>query len=275
MSNQYTMKKYTDEEVNKVISLYKSGMSISKIGANLKKGKTNIKKILINNKIFVNGRDNIKIESSDFNINKIKKLFLDDGLSCTKISELYCVSRQLIVRLLKSNGVVINSNSNGKKIILTETQEEIIKKMYLDEYKNTTEIATELKLNKNFISKFLSNSGYRRSISKGVSIDLVKRYKGVYYDKYIDLLPEYDKYRREVLSITNKQLINNLDNYNKRGVAGKQGVYHLDHKFSINEGFKQGIKPEIIGNINNLEFIPWEDNLSKRCNCSITLNNLI
>jgi transposase len=269
------MKKYTDEEVNKVISLYKSGMSISKIGANLKKGKTNIKKILINNKIFVNGRDNIKIESSDFNINKIKKLFLDDGLSCTKISELYCVSRQLIVRLLKSNGVVINSNSNGKKIILTETQEEIIKKMYLDEYKNTTEIATELKLNKNFISKFLSNSGYRRSISKGVSIDLVKRYKGVYYDKYIDLLPEYDKYRREVLSITNKQLINNLDNYNKRGVAGKQGVYHLDHKFSINEGFKQGIKPEIIGNINNLEFIPWEDNLSKRCNCSITLNNLI
>lgn len=32
---------------------------------------------------------------------------------------------------------------------------------------------------------------------------------------------------------------------------------------------------ESIGSINNLEFIPWEENLTKRCECSITLDKII
>jgi hypothetical protein len=39
--------------------------------------------------------------------------------------------------------------------------------------------------------------------------------------------------------------------------------------------FKHNIKPEIIGNIKNLEFIPWKENLKKRANCSITIEKLI
>ena len=57
--------------------------------------------------------------------------------------------------------------------------------------------------------------------------------------------------------------------------SGVNGAYHLDHKFSIIEGFKNNIKPEIIGSINNLEFIPWEENLLKRAKCSITKEQLI
>jgi hypothetical protein len=275
MSNQHTMKKYNDEEINEIISLYESGMSITKIGVVLKRSKNSIKIILIENNIFVNDRDNIKIELSDSDINKIKKLFLDEGLSCTKISELYSSSRPSIVRLLKSNGVNINSNSNGKKVILSEDQKEMIEYLYKEEYNNYLQISQKLNLTESYVSKYIGLSGYRRDKSKGVSVGLIKRYKGISYDKYLELLPEYNKYKREVLYITNKQVIKLLDNYNKRGVSGKEGAYHLDHKFSINEGFKQGIKPEIIGNITNLEFIPWEDNLSKRCNCSITLNNII
>ena len=66
-----------------------------------------------------------------------------------------------------------------------------------------------------------------------------------------------------------------LSNYGKRGVSGVNGNYHLDHKYSILEGYKNKISPEIIGNIKNLEFIPWEENIKKRTKNSITINELI
>jgi hypothetical protein len=41
------------------------------------------------------------------------------------------------------------------------------------------------------------------------------------------------------------------------------------------EGFNNNVPAEIIGNIKNLEFIPWEENIKKRTKCSITINELI
>ena len=64
-------------------------------------------------------------------------------------------------------------------------------------------------------------------------------------------------------------------NYDKRGVSGVEGNYHLDHKYSILEGYKNNISPEVIGNIKNLKFIPWEENIKKRTKNSITINELI
>ena len=98
---------------------------------------------------------------------------------------------------------------------------------------------------------------------------------GMDYDLYLETLPAFKKYKLLVYKLTEKQNIKSLDNYDKRGKAGVQGAYHLDHKFSINEGFKQGIEPEIIANINNLEFIPWEENIKKLNKCSISLNELM
>lgn len=53
------------------------------------------------------------------------------------------------------------------------------------------------------------------------------------------------------------------------------GNFHLDYKYSILEGYKNNISPEIIGNIKNLEFIPWEENIKKRTKNYITINELI
>ena len=50
--------------------------------------------------------------------------------------------------------------------------------------------------------------------------------------------------------------------------------YELDHKFSITEGFKQNVSPEIIGHYANLELLPKFDNRSKRIRCSIALTEL-
>ena len=58
----------------------------------------------------------------------------------------------------------------------------------------------------------------------------------------------------------------------KKLKRGKQ--YHLDHKFSISEGFKLGLLPRIIANPNNLEIIKSNENMSKGSKCSITIEEL-
>ena len=198
-----------------------------------------------------------------------------NGFSCEKIAKLFNVSKTPIKDLLKKNNILRVGNSNGVKLILTEEQKEKIKNLYLNEYKNCYEISLETGLTESYINKFLNNSGFRRNKSIGVSAGLVKRYRGIPYCDFIDKIDEYYKYELAVKRITNKQPIENLINYDKRGKSGVNGAYHLDHKFSIIEGFKNNIKPEIIGSINNLEFIPWEENLLKRAKCSITKEQLI
>ena len=83
-------------------------------------------------------------------------------------------------------------------------------------------------------------------------------------------------YRVKVSKVMHKYKddIKKLDNFEKRGHANK-GMYHLDHKFSIIEGFKQNIPPYIIGHINNLEMITGRNNLVKNRKCSIDKDVLI
>jgi len=87
----------------------------------------------------------------------------------------------------------------------------------------------------------------------------------------LDQKTNYELYSRQVWIETRKQDINSLKHSEKRGTKG----YHLDHKFSILEGFKNNILPSIIGNIRNLEFIPYQENLSKGKKCSIRLDELM
>lgn len=87
---------------------------------------------------------------------------------------------------------------------------------------------------------------------------------------------DLEHYRTKVFKVMYKfkDEISKLENFEKRGCAN-QGKYHLDHKLSIIEGFKQNIPPYIIGNINNLEMILGRNNLSKGRKCSINLDDLV
>ena len=66
----------------------------------------------------------------------------------------------------------------------------------------------------------------------------------------------------------NKNLIN-PNNY-KRSID-----YHLDHKYSVFEGYKNDIDYKIIGSVYNLEIITREENLSKGIKSSIMIEDLI
>lgn len=91
--------------------------------------------------------------------------------------------------------------------------------------------------------------------------------------KWIPDDPEYTKwtkYRRRVYYWTNKNDLEQLENYSQRSLTG----YHLDHKYSIAEGFKNNIPPEVIGCFGNLEMLTMKENCSKGSRCSITQEQL-
>ena len=110
---------------------------------------------------------------------------------------------------------------------------------------------------------------------ENVAMERVKKKieEGVYLDP--SRMDDYKLYRKIVWKYTNKQKIEVLKNFDKRGRADlKNDAYHLDHRFSIYEGFKNNIPSYIIGNIGNLEFIPHYENSKKQGKCSITKEEL-
>lgn len=76
---------------------------------------------------------------------------------------------------------------------------------------------------------------------------------------------EFKAYLAEVTRITNKHDVRLISGYkpDRRGRNGVQDAIQLDHVVSIKTGFINGIDPELIGHICNLEFVAWEENRSK------------
>ncbi len=62
-----------------------------------------------------------------------------------------------------------------------------------------------------------------------------------------------------VWEVSESQPLHILENFDKRGWKN----YHLDHIYPISAGFRDKIPPEKIGNIKNLRFIHYTENLDK------------
>lgn len=201
-----------------------------------------------------------KLRGTKLPVDKIIELY-KNGKSSVEISNLIGCSKRSILKILIDNDI---NRDNIYEYIHKDINK--IKELYLS--------GNSMK----FISDAL-NIPYTTINSNLHKLDIVrtedKHHIGIDYNIWLENLPEYKKYRSDVNKITYKQPVHTLINFKKRGVTGVEGAYHLDHKYSISEGFKQGISPEIIGNIVNLEFIPWEINLDKGGKCSITENELI
>lgn len=66
-------------------------------------------------------------------------------------------------------------------------------------------------------------------------------------------------YYAMVWEVTESQPLHILENFDKRGWRN----HHLDHIYPISMGFKEKIPPKKVGNIKNLRFIPYTENLDK------------
>jgi hypothetical protein len=74
---------------------------------------------------------------------------------------------------------------------------------------------------------------------------------------------EYQRYRGKVWSETNRQPLHLLENFDKRGKSGINDAYQIDHILSVKYGFENKIDPKVIGNIKNLQMLPWKENRYK------------
>lgn len=86
------------------------------------------------------------------------------------------------------------------------------------------------------------------------------------------LLKKYRRYYRQVEIITRKSVkdhFRNIKDFHLRGFS-----YHLDHKYSISDGFENNISPKIIGHWRNLQIIPKFENESKGSSSCITIEEL-
>lgn len=166
---------------------------------------------------------------------------------------------------IKKNQTIINE-VNLKKMI-EDKNFELLKIINL-QGKNTSFIVrcpnnhTSEKQYANFFSKnkkYICSKCYYESISLNLSDeDIVK------LEKYIKIVRLFSKkeYKKYQLIINPKNL----------KISKKD--YHIDHKFSIYEGFFNNVEPKIISCYGNLEVIPAKDNLSKQTKCSITIIEL-
>lgn len=101
----------------------------------------------------------------------------------------------------------------------------------------------------------------KTKISKGIAIPKEKK-------------SSWEIYKEQVMNYTYKNWKKHQKKINPKNFErGKN--YELDHKFSIFEGFKQNVSPEIIGHYVNLELIPKTLNRTKKTKCSITLEQLV
>ena len=91
------------------------------------------------------------------------------------------------------------------------------------------------------------------------------------------LIPLFELYQRRVYKFTYQsiQLKFSESEFSKIGPSGTKGSYHVDHIFSIYEGFKNGILPSIIGHPCNLRLLPWEENNRKWIRSEISIDCLI
>lgn len=79
-------------------------------------------------------------------------------------------------------------------------------------------------------------------------------------------------YQDAVIKFTKQNWIAQFDNINPNRLD--RSVYHLDHIYSIHQGFKDNIPPYIIGHWTNLRLIPATENCSKGKRCDKTQKQL-
>lgn len=89
-----------------------------------------------------------------------------------------------------------------------------------------------------------------------------------------DHVPVYEKYKRKIEYHTQISLkkYGHLIGYDP--TKRKLKLFHVDHKFSIINGFRASIPPEKISHICNLQFITCNENWTKNHNNSITSDEL-
>ena len=86
---------------------------------------------------------------------------------------------------------------------------------------------------------------------------------------------DLELYRIAVKKISAKSYHDHYYKINPNNLSRSRYKYHLDHIFSVEEGFKQGISADVIGHWTNLRMLWHLDNSVKNTKCHKTLEQLM
>lgn len=100
---------------------------------------------------------------------------------------------------------------------------------------------------------------WNKGLRKHESIEILNRDDPIYSN--------FRKYRNRVAVRSRKNYLKykniiNPNNY-RLGRAGVKGAYHVDHIMSVRIGFEKGISVEKLAHQNNLQVLPWLENIRK------------
>jgi len=128
---------------------------------------------------------------------------------------------------------------------------------------------------------------YREMMSKSVSTSekwkktiperakIIKKYwENIRGYKFEEIKDKWYMYRRIVYNLTEQTYKQHENIINPNNVNRGRGKYHLDHKYSVLEGFKNNIPPYILSHPFNLQMLPEKINISKDYRCDITMREL-
>ena len=85
------------------------------------------------------------------------------------------------------------------------------------------------------------------------------------------LKDEWNQYRDLCTYYTKETVFD----HNIKDIEYRSILFHLDHRYSIKQGFLDEIDPKIIGSIVNLQMLPAKVNCSKKEKCDITIKQLL
>lgn len=212
-----------------------------------------------------------KIETCNINFGTDYPMQSDIVLEKSKnrVLELYGVDNiskleETIIKIQNSYNVIDEVTGKTKREIAQEKRKEYYKEKYNVEYFFQTEEFKEQ---------------YRNIMMKKYNVDNV--FKSKYfretmiengYIKDIETTILFKDYSRKVRLLTKKTFNENYDYLIDAYLRGDD--YHLDHIYSLYDGFNNDITPEIIASICNLQIIPREVNLKKQTNSWISKEEL-
>lgn len=164
------------------------------------------------------------------------------------------------------------------KVADPDERNRIIEKMskpMIDFWKNGDPIAIKDARHRRL--ETIDNKPYDEKI-KTIKKSLSTRYKlaSEFIDRWYDDKESKELYYRAVWGYTEISYNYNkhtIDPHNMRGFTDGY-EYHLDHIYSIMQGFIYSIDPKIIGHACNLQILSAVDNLTKSAECWITLDGL-
>lgn len=143
---------------------------------------------------------------------------------------------------------------------------------HVTEKRVKTMMADGSKIAKLAAQKSVKTQRDRGSLERRITKSLeTKRARGDCVPEH--LIPAHRLYKARVRKVTSRQPLHLLPNFEKRGMIGRGG-WHVDHMYSVAEGFKNCVPPEVVGHITNLVMMPGALNVKKQAVCTITLEQL-